>query len=95
MTTSPRTLVAFDPDAVRTIYTPDAADPELEGLGALAWALRQLGRTCPDPWVVDATDRLTAALADLRSHLTTVVTEAYQGAVAAEQWIASLERMAS
>uniref|UniRef100_UPI003F490F53 hypothetical protein n=1 Tax=Sphaerisporangium sp. CA-236357 TaxID=3240030 RepID=UPI003F490F53 len=71
-----------DAIAILLTHLPDASLHEL----------LQLGRSCPDPWVVDATDRLTIALADLRSHLTVVVTEAHQGAVAAEQWIASLDR---
>jgi hypothetical protein len=86
-------------------HTPTQACAELgeaEAIAALlahlpragVHELLQLGRSCPDPWVADAADRFTTALTDLRSHLTFVIAEAHQGAVAAEDWIASLEQEA-
>ncbi|WP_167521377.1 hypothetical protein [Microbispora triticiradicis] len=47
--------------------------------------LLELGRTCP------ADDTREAALEDLRERLVDVVGRAHAEAVAAEQWVASLE----
>ncbi|MFI7632440.1 hypothetical protein [Microbispora rosea] len=53
--------------------------------------LLELGRTCPAPEVQESTAWAEAALEDLRERLVAVVRDAHTEALAAEQWIASIE----
>ncbi|MBX6386719.1 MAG: hypothetical protein IRZ07_27705 [Microbispora sp.] len=80
MTTTPELTEA---EAIGRLlaYLPHA------GVGGLL----ELGRTCPAPDVQEAAAWAEAALETLRERLIDVVRDAHAEAVAAEEWIASLE----
>ncbi|MEV5408585.1 hypothetical protein AB0K60_07080 [Thermopolyspora sp. NPDC052614] len=72
---------------------------EAEAIGTLlarlpdadAGVLLELGRTCPDETARKTAARIDAALRRLRTHLADLIDDAHRQAIAAEEWIASLE----